>query len=356
LDNKNYWSINQQLYRFFSKIIPVFKKDKTTRSLYNLLKYSLFLILVVISIEISFFYFLGFEIKNIGDIGALGDFFGGLLNPIFMLVTFMGLIITIIIQKKELSETREEFKLQTETFQLQQFDSNFFQMIQNINKIRDEIINNVDDNFEKLFRALTQKIEALEVDNSNFTKSINDNFLNKFANYNYSKQDTYRYYMLNLYQISNYVYNSKLDEKKSKVYSNILRAQLSPFELKLLFFNIHGIKPISGNSYCTLTEKYSFFEHMNYKDIFSDFFNLEKILKSDINTPFKTYFEDQEFKDDGVSHFTTCELMKEAAKYDTLVILIMKHLDVTAFGNNEKLVEIYHRIQKVDELDISHLI
>ena len=47
---------------------------------------------------------------KINHIGALGDFFGGTLNPILTFLTFVGLLITIVLQQAELSEARKEFK------------------------------------------------------------------------------------------------------------------------------------------------------------------------------------------------------------------------------------------------------
>lgn len=46
--------------------------------------------------------------NEIGDWGAVGDYFGGLLNPILAFASFMALLYTIQIQAKELKLTREE--------------------------------------------------------------------------------------------------------------------------------------------------------------------------------------------------------------------------------------------------------
>ena len=42
--------------------------------------------------------------------GELGDLFGGILNPILTFLAFMGLLITIAVQKDELSQTRDQLK------------------------------------------------------------------------------------------------------------------------------------------------------------------------------------------------------------------------------------------------------
>lgn len=69
--------------------------------------------------------------------GAFGDFFGGIVNPILTFLSFMGLLITIVMQRVELRETRRELEKsakaleeQSSHFKLQNFESSFFKMIE----------------------------------------------------------------------------------------------------------------------------------------------------------------------------------------------------------------------------------
>ncbi|GEP10257.1 hypothetical protein MGN01_21020 [Methylobacterium gnaphalii] len=41
-------------------------------------------------------------------LGQVGDFFGGVLNPLLTFLTFIGVLATIFLQREELKETREE--------------------------------------------------------------------------------------------------------------------------------------------------------------------------------------------------------------------------------------------------------
>lgn len=45
--------------------------------------------------------------------GPFGDFLGGILNPILTFLMFIGVLVTILIQSKELKETRDEIKRQS---------------------------------------------------------------------------------------------------------------------------------------------------------------------------------------------------------------------------------------------------
>ena len=78
--------------------------------------------------------------------GEWGDFFGGVLNPILTFLTFMGLLITIVIQQKELRESRRELKRsadalleQVDNSRQQNFETTFFQMLATHNRIVDSI-------------------------------------------------------------------------------------------------------------------------------------------------------------------------------------------------------------------------
>lgn len=46
-----------------------------------------------------------------GDWGVMGDYFGGVLNPILAFASFIALLYTIVLQSKEMQKTREEARL-----------------------------------------------------------------------------------------------------------------------------------------------------------------------------------------------------------------------------------------------------
>jgi uncharacterized membrane protein len=71
-----------------------------------------FIILIVVGF-ITFAMSTG-KTLEISKLGSLGDFFGGILNPIFALLAFLALLTTIILQAKELKATRKELKKSAE--------------------------------------------------------------------------------------------------------------------------------------------------------------------------------------------------------------------------------------------------
>ncbi len=94
----------------------------------------------------------GFSPKN-DDWGTFGDYVGGILNPVFGLLSFSALLITISMQAKELREAREQFsrsadaqeksekvlKIQAATLIKQQFESTFFSLLEQHNNALESI-------------------------------------------------------------------------------------------------------------------------------------------------------------------------------------------------------------------------
>jgi hypothetical protein len=70
-------------------------------------------------------YYVGNEIKG----GQLGDTLGAV-NSFFSAVAFAGIFYTILLQRKELRDTREEFVKQNETLKLQRFENSFYKLLE----------------------------------------------------------------------------------------------------------------------------------------------------------------------------------------------------------------------------------
>lgn len=290
----NKWKrYNTILYRKFLKTIG-FTKDKTSRNLFKLFQFALYAIIIVFIINI-------FSIGKSG-FGEWGDFFGGVLNPILTFLTFMGLLITIILQQSELKQSREEFKGQKESLENQEFDNKFFQMLNLLNNINDRLAINVKekdlkgkDVFEylkkKLYNTISIPYNEHLHHNSLFNKHETDKqqnvmhedkflyFKNEFDNFNNEYDTTFKYYFINLYQILKYINTYSNDENQAKEYTNMIRAQLTKNALILLAYNAIGVQNFTTNQYQLLVEKYAFFEHLRYDD-FCENTNIIEIVKT----------------------------------------------------------------------------
>jgi len=74
--------------------------------------------------------------------GTFGDYLGGTLNPIISFLAFIGLLYTIHQQAQEMKATRDELERtaeqqsrQSKIFNLRQFESTFFSLLNQHNKI-----------------------------------------------------------------------------------------------------------------------------------------------------------------------------------------------------------------------------
>lgn len=204
-----------------------------------------------------------------GQPGQWGDFFGGFLNPILTFITFMGVLITIVLQQRELKESREELRrsaealvLQNEVSSKQLFENTFFQML----SLHNSIVSGIDihqqdgkvfsgrDCFSTFlnrlngsFRATRERYPELQVNDL-----IEKAYIAYWGGNNSDLGHYYRY----LYNIIRYVDESAL----AKPYHvKLIRAQLSDQETILLFYN--SLSSL-GQNFMKYAEKYDLFDNL----------------------------------------------------------------------------------------------
>ncbi|ELQ2466450.1 putative phage abortive infection protein [Vibrio vulnificus] len=218
------------------------------------------------------------NVSEIENRALFGDSYGSL-NTLFSGLAFAGIITSIFLQSQELRETRaeikgqkEEFELQTKAMNKQVFETTFFQLLQ----LNNEIIQSLQ--IEEGFSSNRKLIQGRGV----FRVLYVDKFLENGASFEYRHQfgddETFNddinghylmfhrvyghlvgHYFRNVYQILKYVDKSVVEDKK--FYSNLLRAQMSDYELGLLFYNC--ISDLGNTKFKALVEQYQFFEHLN---------------------------------------------------------------------------------------------
>ncbi|MFH4667138.1 putative phage abortive infection protein [Vibrio cidicii] len=222
---------------------------------------------LVTALVFYFAHFSGELSNNQEDWGTFGDFLGGTLNPLLSFLGLIALLLTIVLQNRELEATREELarsaeaqinsevalSQQSEILEQQRFEATFFQLV----NLHNEIVKgmqvrhrHVDIEGRECFAVLYNQKYAL----SNGS-TLNELYEDFYQNY----RSDIGHYFRHVYQIINFIDTSTIENKKQ--YSNFIRAQLSDYELLLLFINglsIHGkdkMKP--------LIEKYELFEHLS---------------------------------------------------------------------------------------------
>ncbi|WP_145489996.1 putative phage abortive infection protein [Yersinia rohdei] len=250
------------------------------------------------------------------DLGTFGDFFGGTLNPILTFISVIFLISTIKIQqtelsltRKELMQTRLEYKNTSNALNTQAIENTFFNILKlhndislNLNSVNGFLYEN--DRYKAEYKGKNVFINILNEVKRDRSHSFKENKPDVIYN-NYLKiQNNHNHilgqYFINLYQalklIDNYS-DQVLSLENKKKYSSILRAQLSTKELAVLFLNcLDGV--CDKGQFKNLLIKYSILEHLPIVQIDSNTFE----LANDINVSgemIQQYKEKKEIESQG---------------------------------------------------------
>lgn len=219
------------------------------------------------------------------NLGTFGDFLGGVLNPVLTFLSFMALLFTIILQQREIHAAKKDaLELQKEKLEdrlsseRMQFENTFFQMV----AIHNTIVNSIDVDRGpsknqlrgrecfKHFRDEMQKYYNSDPSLDERQKSLaaHDELWKSYQN------DLAHYYRY-LYNIIRFINESNVNKIR---YIRILRAQLSDFELLVLFYN--GLFPLAA-------------KFKEYVEFFTLFDNLPKDLL--FNRSHENFYEPSAF-------------------------------------------------------------
>jgi hypothetical protein len=181
-----------------------------------------------------------------GESGQWGDFFGGFLNPILTFITFMGVLVTIVLQQRELKESREELRrsanalvAQTDISGRQLFESTFFQML----SLHNNIVNEIDlvigsntkhgrDCFNNFLKSLSKAYKSQEATRGEVPEI--ELIQNAYKEYWKTKNVELGHYYRYLFNMIRYVSENSYARP---YHSKLIRAQLSDQEVVLLMYN-----------------------------------------------------------------------------------------------------------------------
>ncbi|MDG0768210.1 putative phage abortive infection protein [Bacillus halotolerans] len=195
-----------------------------------------------------------FSLDGIKSLGAFGDFFGGTTVGLFNLSSILLVLVAVIIQRKELKETRSQF-------QKQQIDNTFFNMI----NLHNQIVSELEISGNKGKYALNHLNKEVK---SRYKTVLSEDKKEKILqSYEYLYKNYYfGHYFRNMYRIMKFIDRTKeLSEDEKRNYIGILRAQLSTGELLLIFYNALSER---GEKFKKLILDYDFFDDLLNDDAF----------------------------------------------------------------------------------------
>lgn len=245
-------------------------------------------LLVGLVLTLYFTHFDGEFSKSNDDWGTFGDFVGGTLNPILAFFSFVALLITLVMQSKqlelsskELSATRKELErtaqaqedsygmliVQNKTQIKQQFENTFFSILHQLNIIGEQVRDLKDGgnslNGKSVLTSCIEWVDAMH----HFHKEIN---LDTCQGEIVSDAPMVNQYFKVLYQALKFIESNEPDIK-GKTYSNLIRSMIPDHVLMLLWFHCAVGPSDPFYAFKLLLQKYSFFEHLYWDGYFSGY-------------------------------------------------------------------------------------
>jgi uncharacterized membrane protein len=226
------------------------------------------------------------------DWGTLGDFFGGILNPIFAFLGLIMLLVTLYQNQKELSLSRKEFseskvalQAQAETLEKQRFEDTFFSLLEQHNNTLEKIttgtVSTSESGYTKEHPSLVCYLKDILVGGGIFIRifETHQDLKNSKLELTKKHNEINQYFRI-LYQILKFIANNcpsstvykmfSLEKMlatecstEEKMYSNIVRSFLTEEIYFLLAINCACLNEKGQYiKYKTMLERYSFLEHM----------------------------------------------------------------------------------------------
>lgn len=189
------------------------------------------------------------NVQGFKDLGPWGDFAGGLLNPLLTFITFLAVLLTLWLQRQELSLTRDEMvrsadalEHQDRSLKKQSFENTFFEMLRLHNSILESIdlvnpetgvVTRGRDSFNVFYTRLT-KIYRSNKDKAKGRYSKREIAeLSYFLFWKDARTELGHYFRF-LFNFFRFIETSGIDDP---FYVKLLRSQLSDQELLILFYN-----------------------------------------------------------------------------------------------------------------------
>lgn len=201
-------------------------------------------------------------------------------NALFAGLAFVGLIFAILLQGKELSLQRKELELtrrelegqknqlelQNRTLSRQSLEGTFFQLL----KTHTDIVNAIDlvdigskqvvarsrDCFSSFYQKQLRN-DYHQIGNEFQGISESDRIEKTYLRFFARNQADVGHYFRNLYHIFKFIKFSAIEDKQ--FYANLVVAQLSSYELALLFYNC--LSPFGRERFKPLIEEFGVFEN-----------------------------------------------------------------------------------------------
>ncbi len=242
----------------------------------------------------------------------LGEYFGGITDPIFNFMGLIALLLTIILQNRELRNSSSELensrkelvksaialKNQIKTQKRQSLESIFFRLIQLhhdhinflafhvndasiINKYLGRVVKNNDKiqgrecflYFYAVLNYMYDKQKKIAINNGNYVSEVDiiQRAYKEFYNKGY--QEMLGHYFRNFFNIVNFleIHRKDLKQQIKKNYIDTIRAQFSDYEAILIFYKgLYLIQEYGQKEFYQQAEKYLLLKNLRKSLLFNE--------------------------------------------------------------------------------------
>lgn len=228
------------------------------------------LILIVVVWGVS-----GLVLRGHAGRGTFGDMFGAV-NALFSGCAFATLIFTVWMQREELSLQRRELELtrkemsgqkeqlasQASTLKLQQFENTFFSLL----RTQQDIVNATDlvnpnsrivTKSRDCYKVFYLRLKDIWNEDPSFTYSL-QGIRRHYGKFFEDAESEVGHYFRHLYHLIKIIKSSGVENPRQ--YTNLVRAQLSSYELLLLFYN--GLADTGRDKFKPLIEEFSLLKNL----------------------------------------------------------------------------------------------
>lgn len=218
--------------------------------------------------------FLGWDRESLGQFGDSW----GVVTSVFSVAAFIGIAYSTKLQAESLEQLKVDSKLNKSMMVRQQVEGTFFQMLNLLQSLISDMdiqgTRNGGAPFERsgrdVFLYLYNKFksndntarcfyfepaELMEVDVLKLKKHIG----RLFDDFYKDRQQDLAHYFRVLYNAYKFIDGTNISEDDKKTLANILRAQLSNYELLMLFYNCFGKH---GGKFIDISVKYQIFDNL----------------------------------------------------------------------------------------------
>ncbi|MDD2894077.1 MAG: putative phage abortive infection protein [Halothiobacillaceae bacterium] len=199
---------------------------------------------------------------SVAKSGLFGDSFGAL-NALFSGLAFGGLLITVLYQREDLGLTKQELKLTRDEIKAQHLETTFFHML----RLHQDVVTGIDLHTETngeqreirgrdCFRSFHRTLKSAY--NGDKTRVVAGDYSTAYDYLWRGYQSDLGHYFRGLYTVFKYLSEHDFNDKKQ--YGNIARAQLSDFELVILFYNCLGER---GRNFIRYANEFAIFDNLD---------------------------------------------------------------------------------------------